>query len=262
VTSRAGFTTNTGMAGSSLATWRVLDRWARRWRVVRTLSEGMHSRVALVELDGRPAVARLGPHRSRAIEWEATLLAWLERREVGAPRLLATRDGASHVDDCMVTEHVEGAPVAGDDDWELVGATLRRLHYVCGGWPQRPGSLAARELLTYERGGEVDLAAMPPAARRRCRSDWQPVGNLSTTVVHGDLRPANVRIVRGRAVLLGWGRARVDAPVFDLVTLPRDVSGIDHELWARSRRAHAAWEAARDWVSHPTRARRLLDQLR
>jgi aminoglycoside phosphotransferase (APT) family kinase protein len=88
------------------------------------------------------------------------------------------------------------------------------------------------------------------------------VGNLTTTVVHGDPRPANVRIVQGRAVLLGWSRARVDAPVFDLVTLPRDVSGIDHELWEPSRRAHAAWEAARGWVSEPTRARRLLDQLR
>lgn len=230
--------------------------------MVRSLSESVRSRVALVELDGRPAVARLGPHRGRALEWEATLLAWLERRDVGAPRLIGTRDGATHVDDCLVTEHVEGAPLSTDDDWALLGATLRRLHYVCGGWPQRPGSLAARELLTYERGGEVDLGAMPPAARRRCRSAWQPVGNLTTTVVHGDPSPANVRIVRGRAVLLGWSRARVDAAVFDLVALPRDESGLDHDLWDRSRRAHAAWEAARGWVSHPTRARRLLDQLR
>jgi Ser/Thr protein kinase RdoA (MazF antagonist) len=259
--------------------WRVLDAWAHHWRVVRSLSQssGARSRVALVELDGRPAVARLGPHAGRALEWEVGLLEWLARCGVGAPRVLPARDGQGHVGGCLVTEHVEGAPVSGDRDWALVRATLRRLHHCCGGWPQRPDHLSSRELLTYEQGGDVDLGAMPPDARRRCREAWQPVGRVATTVVHGDPRPANVRIVGGRAVLVGWGRARVDAPLFDLVALPRngtagldglDIgarSGRDHlhgERWVTARRAWQAWEAARAWVTEPTYARRQLDQLR
>jgi Ser/Thr protein kinase RdoA (MazF antagonist) len=247
--------------------WRALDAWARDWRVMRSLSTGVRSQVALVELDGQPAVARVGPHAGRstgrALDWEAGLLDWLERCDVGAPRVLPTLDGEAHAGGCLVVEHVDGAPPVGDADWARVRATLHRLHHVCGGWPQRPGSLSSRELLTYEQGGEVDLEAMPPDARRRCREAWQPMGRVATTVVHGDPSPANVRIVGDRAVLLGWGRARVDAPLFDLVALPRPADGkVDDELWARARRAWHAWEAARGWLTEPTYARRQLDHLR
>jgi hypothetical protein len=133
---------------------------------------------------------------------------------------------------------------------------------VCGGWPQRPASLSSRELLTYERGGDIDLGAIPPVAVRRCREAWLPVGRLTTTVVHSNPTAANVRIVDGRAVLLAWGRARVDAPLFDLVTLPRELSGLDDELWPQAQRALAAWEVARGWIEEPTHARRRLDELR
>lgn len=242
--------------------WQVLRAWARRCRVLRSLSNSVRSRVAVVELDGRLAVARLGPHEGRALDWEAGLLEWLARCDVGAPRLVLTRQGEPYVGGCLVTGYVEGSPVASDQDWALVRDTLRRLHHVCGGWPQRPGCLSSRELLTYEQGGDVDLSALPPEARRRCRQAWQPLGRLATTVVHGDPGPANVRIVGGRAVLLGWGRARVDAPVFDLVTLPRHVGGLDEETWRRARPAFHAWEAARGWVTEPTYARRQLDHLR
>jgi Ser/Thr protein kinase RdoA (MazF antagonist) len=238
--------------------WRVLDTWARHWRVVRSLSNGARSRVALVELDGRLAVARLGPHAGRALEWEVGLLDWLARCGVGAPRVLPARDGRGHVGGCLVTEHVEGAPASSEHDWALVRATLERLHHCCGGWPQRPDHLSSRELLTYEQGGDVDLGAMPPDARRRCRQAWQPIGHLATTVVHGDPRPANVRIVGGRAVLVGWGRARVDAALFDLVALP----ALDGEHGEAARRAWQAWEAARGWLTEPTYARRQLDELR
>jgi hypothetical protein len=251
-----------GMAGSSLPTWRVLDAWARHWRVRRVLSGDTHSRVALVELDGHPAVARLGRHGPHALEWEAGLLEWLDHRDVGAPRLVRTRYDESHVPGCVVTELVEGESPSTPADWAQVAATLRRLHHVCGGWPQRPGSQSSRELLTYERSGDVDLGVMPPMAVRRCRAAWLPVGHLTTTVVHSNPSAANVRIVGGRAVLLAWGRARVDAPLFDLVTLPRELSGLDDERWDRARRAVDAWEVARGWVTEPTYARRLLDQLR
>lgn len=243
--------------------WQVLDAWAREWRVLGSLSTGVRSRVALVELDGRRAVARLGPHTGRALEWEAGLLDWLAHCDVGVPLVIPTLGGEAYADGCLVTEHLEGAPVASDADWALVRVTLDRLHHVCGGWPQRPGSLSSRELLTYEQAGDLDLGAMPAGARLRCRQAWQPVGNLATTVVHGDPSPANVRIVDGRAFLVGWSRARVDAPLFDLVALPRaTANGMDDEQWRRARRAWHAWEAARGWVIEPTYARRQLDHLR
>jgi hypothetical protein len=51
-------------------------------------------------------------------------------------------------------------------DWPAVAATLRQLHALTAEWPQRPGFASAREVLTVERGGDVDLSVMPAAALR------------------------------------------------------------------------------------------------
>lgn len=247
-------------------TWEALDAWTDDWRVVRRLSDGHQNRVAVVALDGRPFVARLSRARTLALEWEATLLDWLARCDVGVPGLLPTRrqggEHALHAGGCIVMEVVDGHQPKSDEDWSMVAETMRRLHHVSGGWPQRPGSRAASDLLTYEDGENVAVSAMPPDAVRRCRSAWSAIAHLPRTVVHGDPRAGNIRISGGRAVLLGWDEARVDASVFDLVTLPRRSSGLDDHQWADALRASCAWEAANRWTIEPTYARRQLDLLR
>ena len=246
-------------------TWDALYAWSDDWRVVRRLSDGHRNRVAVVALGGRPYVARLSRVRTLALEWEATLLDWLSRCDVGVPALLPTqkdRGPVLHWGGCMVMEVVEGHQPRSDEDWELVAATMQRLHHVSGGWPQRPGSRAAVDMLTQEHGDNVAVSAMPPDAVRRCREAWSTVAHLPRSVVHGDPRPGNIRISDGRAVLLGWDEARVDASVFDLVTLPRWASGLEDGPWADALRASYAWEAANRWMVEPTYARRQLDLLR
>ncbi len=251
-------------------TWDALYAWSDDWRVVRRLSDGHRNRLAVVAIDDRPFVARLSRIRTLALEWEATLLDWLGRCDVGVPALLPTRKGwgaedgpaSFHWGGCLVMQVVDGHQPRSDDDWELVAATMRRLHHVSGGWPQRPGSRAANDLLTYEHADNVAVSAMPPDAVRRCREAWSSVAHLPRSVVHGDPRPGNIRISEGRAVLLGWDEARVDASVFDLVTLPRRSSGLSEAQWVDALRASYAWEAANRWTEEPTYARRQLDLLR
>jgi Ser/Thr protein kinase RdoA (MazF antagonist) len=260
-----GRTYVTGLHGEPEPTWEVLDAWSDDWRVVRKLSDGHRNRVAVVAIDGRPYVARLGRVNESALDWEATLLDWLYRCDVGVPALVPTRRTdvrELHSGGCIVMEVVEGHHPESDDDWELVATALRRLHHVSGGWPQRPGSRAAADLLTYEHAENVAVSAMPPDAVRRCRAAWAAVAHVPRTVIHGDPRVGNIRIRGDRAFLLGWDEARVDAPVFDLATLPRRVAGLDAAAWAVALRASVAWEAANRWTSEPTYARRQLDQLR
>jgi len=248
-------------------TWEALYAWSDDWRVVRRLSDGHRNRVAVVAVDGQPYVARLGSISTMALEWEATLLDWLFRCDVGVPELVPTRRSTDdqrelHAGGCILMRVVDGHQPKSDEDWELVAETMRRLHHVSGGWPQRPGSRSAADLLTYEDAENVAIAAMPPDAVRRCRAAWAAVAHLPKSVVHGDPRAGNIRITGGRAVLLGWDEARVDAPAFDLVALPRRISGLDEAQWADAVRASYAWEAANRWTLEPTYARRQLDQLR
>jgi Ser/Thr protein kinase RdoA (MazF antagonist) len=247
-------------------TWEALYAWSDDWRVVRRLSDGHRNRVAVVAIDDVPYVARLSRGRAAALEWEATLLDWLFRCDIGVPELVPTRRADTREltsGGCVVMKVVEGHQPKGDDDWELVADTMRRIHHVSGGWPQRPGSRAASDLLTFEDGDNVAVSAMPPDAVRRCRVAWAAISHLPKSVVHGDPRAGNIRITPGgQAVLLGWDEARVDASVFDLVALPRRLSGLGEAEWAAAVRASYAWEAANRWTTEPTYARRQLDQLR
>jgi Ser/Thr protein kinase RdoA (MazF antagonist) len=174
------------------------------------------------------------------------------RRTGLGPDLVPTTDGRCHHAGTVVMALVEGHPPE-DDEWVLVGETLERLHESTVGWPQRPGFRSSIDLLVEDRGGDVDLMAMPAPAVARCRTAWRRVHGVPT-VVHGDPGRENVRIVGGRAILLDWDEARVDLPAFDLAVLP----GADEPT---VQAAHA-WEASTCWQAEPEYARRRLAQLR
>ena len=101
-----------------------------------------------------------------------------------------------------------------------VTAFLRRLHKMTAAWPQRPGSASTSDLLTADRGGDVDLSAMPADAVTDCCRAWARLDGSPQAVVHGDPGAANIRISTDGAGLLDWDEARVDYTDLDLAELP------------------------------------------
>ena len=117
-------------------------------------------------------VARRSRRTPASLDWEADLLEHLARNGVRVPAVIPARDGRRHVDGVMVQSWLDGiAPEA--RHWAEIAATLRRVHAVTAGWPQRPGFASTRELLQTDRGGDVDLSLMPTAAVAACRAAWR-----------------------------------------------------------------------------------------
>ena len=113
---------------------------------------------------------------------------------------------------------MEGAPPETHGDWGSVVDTLRRLHRLTRGWPQRPGWRSSTALLPADTGTRIDLSAMPPEAVARCRAAWARLADRPTCVVHGNPNsPANVRVTAGRVALIDWDEAHVDVADLELV---------------------------------------------
>jgi aminoglycoside phosphotransferase (APT) family kinase protein len=143
-----------------------------------------------------------------------------------------------------------------------VARGLTRLHELTRYWSQRPGFRSTRELLAEDAGGDVHLDLMPEDSVARVREAWAAIADEPTSVVHGDPGASNIRIRDGRAGLLDWDEARVDASALDLAYLPVDLAGeLGMERLARARRAAGAWEAANSWLLEPEYARRRLARL-
>jgi Ser/Thr protein kinase RdoA (MazF antagonist) len=195
-------------------------------------------------------VARRSRRSVAALEWELALLDHLSRNGFTVPTVVPARDGRRHVGGVVVQRWLPGHEPAGDE-WSPVVAELRRLHTLMAGWPARPDFPGTRELLVTDRGGDVDLTAMPAEAVAMCRSAWRVLDG-AWTVVHGDPCAANIRIDGDRVGFLDWDEARVDHPWLDLADIP----GIT--LPAQAKPAIDAWEAANAWLLEPAYARRRL----
>jgi len=141
---------------------------------------------------------------------------------------------------------VEGGPPETEADWRRVADTLRELHRLTRGWPQRPGWRSSTDLLHAETGTKIDLGAMPPEGVARCRAAWARLVGRRTCVVHGDPNARNVRMTPGRVALIDWDESHVDVPDLDLV-LPHNAAGLDDAAHDVAAQASAAWEAAVCW---------------
>lgn len=201
-----------------------------------------------------------------ALDWELDLLTHLEAHGLRVPDVVPTDDGRAHDDGVMVQRFLPGTPPTSTADWLLVVAVLRRVHNLTAGWPQRPGFASSRDLLTVERGGDVDLAAMPADGVALVRAAWRPLADGATCAIHGDVGGGNVLIHDGTAALIDWDESRVDIPALDYAHLPSEVGAhLPPEVSAGRRtltRAGVAWEAATCWVAEPEYAARRLDELR
>jgi Ser/Thr protein kinase RdoA (MazF antagonist) len=192
----------------------------------------------------------MGTRPDADLAWEAELMAFLDARGLAVPVFLPTRDRRLFAHGLTVMRFMEGGPPQGESDWQRVAATLRELHRLTAGWPQRPGWRGATELLDAARGTRIDLDAMPAEAVARCRAAWARLSGRPRAVVHGNPdNPGNVRVTAGRVALIDWDEAHLDVPALDLV-LPHNAAGLDAAEHDVAAQAAAAWEAAVCWMDN------------
>ena len=233
--------------------------------VVGRLGGGHRNEVLELRRGGERLVARVTRRGPESLDWELDLLEFLSANDFIVPGVVETDDGRRHVDGVVVQRWLPGAPPTAYD-WPAVAALLERLHALTADWRQRPGFASTRDLLTADRGGDVDLTAMPADAVTAVRAAWAALDGPLTgpltgqlTVVHGDPCEANIRVTERGIGLLDWDEARVDHPDLDLADLP--VPALPHPRDHRARAAIDAWEAAAGWTIEPGYARRRLAEL-
>jgi Ser/Thr protein kinase RdoA (MazF antagonist) len=230
----------------SLVGWDALDRWGDDAERIEPLTGGVANEVWSMRVGGQLAVGRLGRRSDADLAWETALLRHLDRAGMTVPTPIPTRDGRYFVDGLVVMTYVAGEPPTTEDDWWRVADTLRQLHALTEGWPQRPGWVSSTELLHAERGTKIDLTAMPAEGVERCRAAWARLVGRERCVVHGDPNPGNFRMTAERVALIDWDEARVDVPDLDLA-LPHNAGGFDDDALDVAAQASAAWEAAVCW---------------
>jgi Ser/Thr protein kinase RdoA (MazF antagonist) len=226
--------------------WDALRQWGGDVARIEPLAGGVANDVWRVRVDGRPAVGRLGGRSDADLAWETELLRHLDREGLAVPVPIPTVDGRLFADGLVVMTYLDGGPPGTQADWCRVAATLRELHRLTRGWPQRPGWRSSTDLLHAETGTKIDLGAMPAEGVARCRAAWARLTGRRTCVVHGDPNPGNIRMTAAQVALIDWDEAHVDVPDLDLV-LPGNAAGLSDEAHDIAAQASAAWEAAVCW---------------
>jgi Ser/Thr protein kinase RdoA (MazF antagonist) len=242
--------------------WEALEQWDDHAARVAPVAGGVANDVWSVRVDGLPAVGRLGARSDADLAWETELLQHLDREGLTVPLPIATTAGRLFAEGLVVMTYVEGAPPETEADWRRVADTLRRLHRLTQGWPQRQGWRSSTDLLHAETGTKIDRAAMPPESVARCRAAWARLAGAQTCVVHGNPNnPGNVRMTANRVALIDWDESHVDVPDLDLdLGLPDNAAGLDGGAFDMAAQASAAWEAAVCWDDEY--AVRRLDEVR
>jgi Ser/Thr protein kinase RdoA (MazF antagonist) len=227
--------------------WEALNQWGDDVARIEPLAGGVANDVWSVRVNGHLAIGRLGARSDADLAWETELLQYLDREGLIVPVPIPTTDGRRFADGLVVMTYVEGGPPETEADWRRVADTLRQLHRLTQGWPQRPGWRSSTDLLNAETGTKIDLGAMPPEGVARCRAAWARLTGRQTCVVHGDPNnPGNVRMTADRVALIDWDESHVDVPDLDLV-LPHNAAGLDGRAHDIAAQASAAWEAAVCW---------------
>ena len=227
--------------------WEALEQWGDDAARIEPLPGGVANDVWSVRVKGHLAVGRLGSRSDADLVWETELLQHLDREGLTVPLPIPTSDGRLFADGLVVMTYVEGGPPETRVDWRRVADTLRQLHRLTRGWPQRPGWRSSTDLLHAETGTKIDLGAMPTEGVARCRAAWARLTEHQTCVVHGDPNNAdNVRMTADRVALIDWDESHVDVPDLDLV-LPYNAAGLDDGAHDIAAQASAAWEAAVCW---------------
>ena len=226
--------------------WEALDQWGDDVARIERFQAGVANEVWSVRVNGHLAVGRLGKRNDADLSWETELLRHLDGEGMTVPVPIPTMDGRRFADGLVVMTYVEGRPPETEAEWRRVADTLRQLHGLTDGWPQRPGWRSSTDLLHAETGTKVDLGTMPAEGVVRCRAAWARLTGREQCVVHGDPNPGNVRMTADRVALIDWDESHVDVPDLDLA-LPHNAAGLDADMHDVAAQARAAWEAAVCW---------------
>ncbi|MBB3441039.1 phosphotransferase [Rhizobium sp. BK379] len=227
--------------------WEALGQWGEDAVRIEPLTGGVANDVSRVRIRGQVAVGRLGSRSDADLAWETALLQHLDREGMAVPVPIPTSDGRPFANGLVVMKYMEGGPPETQSDWRRVADTLRELHRLTQGWPQRPGWRSSTDLLHAETGTRINLSAMPPEAVIRCRAAWARLVGRRTCVVHGNPNnPGNIRMTGEQVALIDWDESHVDVPDLDLV-LPGNAAGLDDGAHDIAAQASAAWEAAVCW---------------
>lgn len=226
--------------------WEALAQWGEDAVRVAPLSGGVANDVWSLRVRGRLAVGRLGTRSDADLAWETGLLQHLDREGLTVPVPIPTTDGRLFADGLVVMKYLEGRPPETAADWRRVADTLRQVHRITQGWPQRPGWRSSTDLLHADTGTRINLTAMPAEGVARCRAAWARLVGRPTSVVHGDANPRNILMTEDRIALIDWDESHVDVPDLDL-ELPHNAADLDPQAWDIAEQASAAWEAAVCW---------------
>jgi len=241
--------------------WEALDQWGDDVARIEPLAGGVVNQVWSVRVNGQLAVGRLGARSDADLAWETNLLRHLDHKGLTVPVPIATTAGHLFAGGLVVMTYVEGGPPETEADWRRVADTLRQLHRLTQGWPQRPGWRSSTDLLHAETGTMIDLGAMPPEGVARCRAAWARLTGRRACVVHGDPTVGNIRMTADCVGLIDWDVSRVDVPDLDLL-LPHNAADLDDGAHDITAQAAAAWDAALCWDGDREHATQLLAQLR
>jgi len=226
--------------------WEALAQWGEDAVRVEPLSGGVANDVWSLRVGGRLAVGRLGTRSDADLAWETGLLQYLDQAGLAVPVPIPTTDGRLFADGLVVMKYLEGRAPETEADWRRVAETLRQVHLITQGWPQRPGWRSSTDLLHAESGTRVNLAAMPAEGVARCRAAWARLVGRPTCVIHGDANPRNILMTEDRVALIDWDESHVDVPDLDL-ELPYNAADLEPQAWDIAEQASAAWEAAVCW---------------
>ena len=228
--------------------WETLGHWGDDVARIEPLTGGVGvNEVWSVRFSGKLAVGRLGRRSDADLAWETELLRHLDREGLTVPVPIPTTSGRHFADGLVVMTHVEDGAPESEADWRRVADTLRDVHRLTQGWPQRPGWRSSTDLVHAVTGTKVDLGAMPAEGVARCRAAWARLTGRQQCVVHGDPNPGNIRMTAAdRVAMIDWDESHVDVPDLDLV-LPHNAAGLDDDALDIAAQASAAWEAAVCW---------------
>ena len=137
--------------------WETLKLWGDDVARVERLAGGVANDVWTVRVKEHLAVGRLGARSDADLAWESELLQHLDREGLSVPVPIPTTDGRLFAQGLMVMTYVVGGPPETPADWRRVADTLRQLHRLTQGWPQRPGWRSSTELLNAETGTRINL---------------------------------------------------------------------------------------------------------